>query len=96
VRDTFGAGVQIGMDPFNYFDTPAVNTARYSRTGVGLLSAREPLLEPLAEIRSNSLDYYASVRSFYLQARLREIRNGRTDYSDLPDIGDFEDFEDLE
>ncbi len=96
VRDAVGLGVQTGLDPSFYIRTDVANTLRLVRAGVGGLSAREPLIEPLREIEANSLDYYASFRSFYQQARQREIRNGRTDFEDLPDIGDFEEFDDLE
>jgi len=95
-RSNFGTVAQFGLDPANYFDTRPINIARYTRAGVGALSVREPLIEPLEEIRENSLDYYASFRSFYLQSRKREIANGRTNFEDLPDIGDFEEFDELE
>ncbi|HNS85513.1 MAG TPA: VacJ family lipoprotein [Parvularculaceae bacterium] len=95
-RDGFGAIVQLGMDPHFYVRTPPADIARYTRAGVGGVSAREQFLEPLAEIESKSLDYYASLRSFYLQSRKREIANGVVDYSDLPDIGEFEEFDELE
>lgn len=95
-RDGFGKIVQIGMDPLLYVRTPPADIARYSRAGVGGVSAREQFLDPLADIEAKSLDYYASFRSFYLQAQQREIANGVVDYSGLPDIGDFEDFDELE
>ena len=96
LRDSAAIVPQSAFDPLNYVTTPAVTAARFSRAGATLVSAREPLIEPLADIRANSLDYYASIRSFYLQARQREINNGRSDFADLPDIGDFEEFDDLE
>ncbi|MEM8937053.1 MAG: VacJ family lipoprotein, partial [Pseudomonadota bacterium] len=96
LRDGFGAGVGTLMDPVFYVSGNPAQYARYSRTGLGVLSVREPLIEPLEELEANSLDYYVAQRSFYLQTRQREIRNGRTDFSDLPDIGAFDDFEDLE
>lgn len=96
VRDGFGAIVQLGLDPLRYVSTPAAVAARWSRLGVSAVSAREQVLDPLAEIEAKSLDYYASLRSFYLQAREREIRNGVTDYSELPDIGEFEELEELQ
>lgn len=95
-RDGFGKIVQIGMDPLLYVRTPPADIARYSRAGVGGVSAREQFLDPLADIEAKSLDYYASFRSFYLQAQQREIANGVVDYSGLPDIGEFEDFDELE
>ncbi len=96
LRDGFGAGVGITMDPAFWIRTDAASLFRYSRAGATGVSVREPLLEPLADIRESSLDPYASFRSFYLQARKREIANGRTNFDDLPDIGDFEEFDDLE
>lgn len=95
-RDGFGKVVQLGMDPMFYVRTPPADYARYARAGVGGVSAREQFLDPLAEIEEKSLDYYASFRSFYMQARKREIANGKVDYSDLPDIGEFEEFDELE
>lgn len=96
IRDGFGAAVDIGFDPLFYIRTDPAQYARYSRAGATALALREPLLEPLADIEDKSLDYYASLRSFYMQARKREIANGVTDYSDLPDIGEYEEFEELE
>ncbi|MEZ5897719.1 MAG: VacJ family lipoprotein [Parvularculaceae bacterium] len=96
VRDGIGTGIGVGLNPLVYIRTDATATARYAIAGVGGVSAREKFLDPLEEIKSNSLDYYSSFRSFYLQARQREIANGRTDFSDLPDIGDFEEFDELE
>lgn len=96
VRDGFGSAFDVAADPAIWIRTEPAQYFRYSRTGVGLLSAREPLIEPLADIKADSLDYYASIRSFYLQSRKREIANGRTDFDDLPDIGDFEEFDELE
>lgn len=95
-RDGFGQVVQLGMDPLFYVRTTPATIARLSKAGVGGVSAREQFLDPLAEIEEKSLDYYASFRSFYLQARKREIANGKADYSDLPDIGEFEEFDELQ
>ncbi len=96
IRDGFGAGVDLTMDPAIWIRTDPAKYLRYSRVGATALALREPLIEPLQEIEDNSLDYYASLRSFYMQTRKREIANGRTNFEDLPDIGDFEEFEELE
>lgn len=96
LRGGFGAGVDIALDPAIWIRTDPAQYARFSRAGMNLISAREPLIEPLDDIRADSLDYYASIRSFYLQSRKREIANGRTDFDDLPDIGDFEEFDEIE
>lgn len=96
LRDGVGAAADSAIDPVFWVRTDAAQYTRYARTGITTLSVREPLIEPLKDIRMNSLDYYASIRSFYLQSRKREIANGRTNFEDLPDIGDFEEFDDLE
>ncbi len=92
-RDAFGSIVEFGLAPLTYVRTPSANTARLSLAGANLLSARENVLDPLAEIEEKSLDYYSSFRSFYTQARAREIRNGLADYDALPTFDDFEDTE---
>ena len=96
VRDGFGSAVDIAFDPLIYIDTNPASLARYSRAGATALALREPLIEPLDDIRSKSLDYYASMRSFYMQARKREIADGVTNYEDLPDIGEYEEFDEIE
>ena len=95
VRDAFGSGVQIGMNPLLYVRTPPARYASYSIFTVRGISTREQFLDPLAQIEADSLDYYSSLRSFYLQTRKREIANGKTDYSDLPDIGEYEEFDNI-
>lgn len=95
-RDAFGGLVSRVASPFFYIDTGAADLAQIASTGAGLISAREPLIEPVEDIKNNSLDFYSSFRSFYMQARQREIANGQTDFNTLPDIGDFDDFDDIE
>ncbi len=96
IRGGVGSIGDIAMDPAVWIRTDAAKYTRYSRAGAAGLALREPLIEPLQDIEDNSLDYYASLRSFYMQSRKREIANGRTNFDDLPDIGDFEEFDELE
>lgn len=96
LRDGIGAAVDTTADPVFWIRTDPAQYARYSRAAATALALREPLIEPLADIEANSLDYYASLRSFYTQARKREVANGRTNFEDLPDIGDFEEFDEIE
>ncbi|WP_375201067.1 MlaA family lipoprotein [Hyphococcus sp.] len=96
MRDGFGAGVDLTLDPGFWIATDTARYLQWSKAGAGVITSREPLIEPLDGIRADSLDFYASIRSFYLQSRKREINNGRTTYEDLPDIGDFEEFDELE
>jgi phospholipid-binding lipoprotein MlaA len=65
------------------------------RLGVTLISgihARENALELLEELENTSVDYYATVRSLYIQNRESEIKNGTTDIDALPEIDDLDDF----
>ena len=65
------------------------------RLGVTIISgihAREAALELLEELENTSVDYYATVRSLYMQNRESEITNGATDIDALPEIDDLEDF----
>ncbi|MBY0422692.1 MAG: VacJ family lipoprotein [Parvularculaceae bacterium] len=91
VRDTVGFATDIVAEPLFWIDTSSAQIARTSRFGTTLVAFREPAIDNLQQIRSDSLDYYASLRSFYLQARKREIANGRQTFEDLPDIGSFDD-----
>ncbi len=93
-RDTLGTGVNVLLDPSFYVRTPPANIGRFTRAGVGGISAREPFIEPLAEMRDNSLDYYAAFRSFYLQNRRRQIQNGRFELAPAP--ADEDAFDELE
>ncbi len=96
IRDGIGLGVDVAADPLLWMRSDPATYARFSRFGMMAISRREPVIEPLEDIRRTSLDYYASLRSFYLQARTREINNGQTNFEDLPDIGEYEEFDEVE
>ncbi|MEE2692928.1 MAG: VacJ family lipoprotein [Pseudomonadota bacterium] len=96
IRDGVGLGVDLVSDPFFHIDHDWAQKVRYSRFAATAIARREPLIEPLDEIEAKSLDYYASLRSFYLQARKREILNGRSDFDDLIDIDEYEEFDEVE
>ncbi|MEO0400529.1 MAG: VacJ family lipoprotein [Pseudomonadota bacterium] len=92
-RGALGSGVQVFLDPLFYIRTPPANAFRLTRVGVGGVAAREQFIEPLEDMRENSLDYYASYRSFYLQSRRREILNGVTDFDAFLEDDEFDDFD---
>ena len=70
VRDTTGMIVDSYADPLNLWLT---NTDReewiYARLGVTVVDKREELLDLLADLKKNSIDYYAAMRSTYGQRR---------------------------
>jgi len=73
-RDAIGLGVDSLMDPVGYFATLWEDVGRFAFEGI---DKREPLIEPLDEIRRTSVDYYATLRSLYRQRREDQIRSGK-------------------
>ena len=51
--------------------------ARLCLSAVDTIDSYARVMDDLEELRESSLDYYAAVRSLYLQHRAEEIRNGR-------------------
>ena len=86
-RDTVGLAVDSFTDPLNMWLS---NTDRdgwlIARIGTATIDKREELLDVLADLKKNSVDYYAAVKSAYSQRRDAQIRDNKTDDSALPDI----------
>ncbi|MBC7801161.1 MAG: VacJ family lipoprotein [Gemmatimonadaceae bacterium] len=81
VRDTAGFAGNALIDPFTWVSFGGVNALRLSRGGVGALDTREQLLDPVDQVKRDSLDPYATFRSVYRQTRAAEIdavRGGET------------------
>ncbi|MGC6472275.1 MAG: VacJ family lipoprotein [Parvibaculales bacterium] len=88
-----GAG-QVGTTTLdsNAWDEAGVTDSEYAgATVLNGLHFRHEGLDLLDEIEKSSIDYYASVRSLYLQNRASEIKDGKTDIDDLPDLDMFDD-----
>lgn len=96
LRDGVGRIMDTAADPLFWIQTNPADLARYSRAGATALAFREPAIEAVDQLKEKSLDPYASFRSFYVQSREREIRDGVEDYDDLPDIGAFEELDEIE
>lgn len=76
VRDTAGRAVDFFTDPWQYLGQgDTVEALRIARTGLQVIDTREALIEPLDSLRASSIDYYAALRSAYVQQRARDIRN---------------------
>ena len=71
VRDAVGTGVDILFNPLTYVTGTADGLAL--RAG-NLISTREALIEPIDDLRANSVDFYAAVRSVWAQDRARDLR----------------------
>ena len=84
VRDATGLGGNVVLDPFTWASFGGVNALEYSQFGVGALDTRERLLDPVDQVKKDSLDPYATFRSAYRQSRAAEIEAARHDGKPLP------------
>lgn len=78
LRDTVGRIGDYAFDPINwwgYFSENEIYTG--ARTGVQILDAKTDTLEILKDLRKNSLDYYATLRTWYDERRKALIRKER-------------------
>lgn len=76
VRDGTGLVVDMFFDPLNWYFyniRPEKEGWKYGRMAAEGLVKREALLEALDDLRRNSFDYYAAMRSAYAQRRTAEI-----------------------
>ena len=98
VRDTFGSFVNvIGGDPWYNASADGNNhylsDSDYMITKVlGGIDFRAKNLESLDNLEKNSMDFYASIRSLYLQDRQQKISNSKA-VTDAHDDGDWEEIE---
>jgi phospholipid-binding lipoprotein MlaA len=80
LRDTGGRFGDYLFDPLNQCCVGA--DEQLGRMVGGAVSDREQALEVIDDLRRNSLDMYATVRSAYAQRRAAQIRNGSSAASD--------------
>lgn len=86
VRDYTGTLADMYVDPTRLW---LMNTDReniyYAKFAVGVLDTRNELLDALADLRKNAIDYYATVRSAYAQRRAAEVADSAGSAVDIPD-----------
>ena len=81
IRDSIGAVASIlGGDP--WYNVTVKNDTQYFKDsdyfvyrGSDGINFRSKNLEAFENLEKNSMDFYASVRSLYLQDRFRKVRN---------------------
>jgi len=73
-RDGIGIAVDNVIDPLAYLTPDALTEVH---TGSTVLSNRAEIIDETDSLEATSLDFYAAVRSFYVQNRDYEIANGR-------------------
>lgn len=86
VRDTAGLAVDIYSDPVRLtLENTDHYVASYTRSAISVVDRREELLDVLADLKKNSIDYYAAMKSTYVQRRIAQISNNNQN-ADLPDM----------
>ena len=73
-RDTTGRVGDYFMNPLNFCCID--QGERLGLFGVTAVSEREANIELLDDLRANSIDLYATIRTIYSQKRAADIRNG--------------------
>ena len=78
-RDGIGMLVDYYLDPMTYA-AKAADATDYLivRTVVEGIDKRARNIETIEDLKRDSIDFYARVRSLYRQSRVNEINNGRT------------------
>jgi phospholipid-binding lipoprotein MlaA len=93
VRDGAGRAVDFFvLDPVGQVTDTAEAIARATADGV---DTRQRLTPQINDLRANSLDRYATVRSVYVQLRAAEIRNGAPPADDRSYEGIFDEEDEL-
>lgn len=72
-RDLLGRGVDTFLDPVTYVDFRGKFYYVAGRTALHVIDLRSRNIETLDSIERSSIDYYAAVRSVYLQNRQSQI-----------------------
>ncbi|MBP2298114.1 MlaA family lipoprotein [Azospirillum picis] len=90
LRDTAGYAVDTVGDPFRIWAYGTDHKDVYLVRGmVGAVDRRSQILREVDDLRRNSVDFYATVRSLYQQQRRAEISNNKAPAT--PEFPDFTD-----
>lgn len=76
-RDAVGLATDLAVDPTNFIPMKQHIWWAAGRAYFTILDLRSQNYETLRDIQRTSIDYYASLRSFYRQYRDQQIANGR-------------------
>ena len=86
-RDLAGRVVDYGFDPMTYVNWgDHIFWIPYTTGAVDVIDQRSRNLEALDELEKTSVDFYASMRSLYRQARQSAIRNGELNVEEIPNF----------
>lgn len=90
-RDATGMLVDSYADPLRlYLYNTHQEEWHYARLGLTVISTREELLDLLDDLQKNSFDYYAAMRSTYIQRRAALVNDEDPELATSPAIPDFD------
>lgn len=82
-RDGFGMLVDMVIDPVNWYGwNHEENDITHVRAGATLLTTKDEFMDLQKDLKSSSLDYYAAVRSVWMQRRQSLINEGEVTYEE--------------
>lgn len=91
LRDASGMLVDSYVDPLRvYLFNIEHEEWHYGRIAAGAIDQREELLDVIDDLRKNSFDYYAALRSAYVQHRQALVNDQDPDLTTGPAIPDYE------
>lgn len=91
MRDGTGMLVDSFADPVRiYMFNHDLEWLHYTRVGVGIVDTREEYLDIIDDLRRNSFDYYAAIRSAYYQRRQALVKDMDPSTSSGPAIPDYD------
>jgi len=77
-RDGIGMLVDFYLDPVTYAaDAADIDDLLLARTVAEAIDTRARNIETIEDLKRDSIDFYARVRSLYRQSRINEINNGK-------------------
>lgn len=91
LREHLGSTVDMVFQPMNWWSGEDALIVNGSVRAMRVVQTRADNIERIGDLKKTSLDYYASVRSFYQQNRESEILNGKQSDEDLDEF-DLDDF----
>lgn len=84
-RDAVGLVVDRLLDPFSYLaEANSAEGFTYGRLGATVVDRRAAVIPHYNNMKAQSVDFYATIRSAYRQRRVAEIENRETGDAQLP------------
>jgi phospholipid-binding lipoprotein MlaA len=85
-RDLGGRVVDLGFDPQTYVRWGSNIWVPYTVGAFSVVDDRSRNLDALDDLERTSVDFYASIRSLYRQAREGAVKNGEVKEEDIPNF----------